>query len=236
MSLADIRMGSKQKPPRIIVHGEAAVGKTHLASQTRKPLMLDVEDGLGKIKMHNVRCESYDDVMENLEELATTKHEFKTVCIDSLDWFERLLWEKTCADNNWASIDTPSFGKGYSETLRYWGRYIEKLNAVREKGMMIFQICHSEVRKVEDPRIEAYDRYSLKLHKKAAALLLEHSDACFFAAKKLGTIKVQGKSGMTTKTVSGDRIIYTNNDPAYLAKNRYNLPDELPMDWEIYLI
>jgi len=62
-------------------------------------------------------------------------------------------------------------------------------------------------------------------------LLLEHSDACFFAAKKLGTIKVQGKSGMTTKTVSGDRIIYTNNDPAYLAKNRYNLPDELPMDW-----
>ncbi len=97
--------------------------------------------------------------------------------------------------------------------------------------MMIFQICHSEVRKVEDPRIEAYDRYSLKLHKKAAALLLEHSDACFFAAKKLGTIKVQGKSGMTTKTVSGDRIIYSNNDPAYLAKNRYNLPDELPMDW-----
>jgi hypothetical protein len=36
---------------------------------------------------------------------------------------------------------------------------------------------------------------------------------------------------MTTKTVSGDRIIYPNNDPAYLAKNRYNLPDELPMDW-----
>ena len=36
---------------------------------------------------------------------------------------------------------------------------------------------------------------------------------------------------MTTKTVSGDRIIYTNNDPAFLAKNRYNLPDELPMEW-----
>ena len=61
--------------------------------------------------------------------------------------------------------------------------------------------------------------------------MLEHSDARFLAAKKLGTIKVQGKSGMTTKTVSGDRIIYTNNDPAFLAKNRYNLPNELPMDW-----
>ena len=32
MSLADIRKKSKQKPP-IMVHGEAAVGKTYLASQ-----------------------------------------------------------------------------------------------------------------------------------------------------------------------------------------------------------
>ena len=169
--------------------------------------------------------------MNNLDELYNEKHEYKTVCVDSLDWFERLLWDKVCEDNSWKSIDQPSYGKGYAETLRYWGEYVEKLNRLRDKGMMIFQICHSEVRKVEDPRIEAYDRYSLKLHKKASALLLEHSDACFFAAKKLGTIKVQGKSGMTTKTVSGDRIIYTNNDPAFLAKNRYNLPDELPMDW-----
>ena len=38
---------------------------------------------------------------------------------------------------------------------------------------------------------------------------------------------------MTTKTVSGDRIIYTNEEPAFLAKNRYNLPDEIPMDWKI---
>jgi len=214
MSLADIRKKSKQKPPRIIVHGEAAVGKTYLASQTRNPIMLDVEDGLGKIQMDHIPCKAYSDVMSNLDELYNEKHEYKIVCVDSLDWFERLLWDKVCEDNSWKSIDQPSYGKGYAETLRYW-----------------FQICHSEVRKVEDPRIEAYDRYSLKLHKKAAALLLEHSDACFFAAKKLGTIKVQGKSGMTTKTVSGDRIIYTNNDPAFLAKNRYNLPDELPMDW-----
>jgi len=231
MSLADIRKKTKQKPPRIIVHGEAAVGKTYLASQTRNPIMLDVEDGLGKIQMDHIPCKTYSDVMSNLDELANEKHEYKTVCVDSLDWFERLLWDKVCEDNSWKSIDQPSYGKGYAETLRYWGDYVEKLNRLRDKGMMIFQICHSEVRKVEDPRIEAYDRYSLKLHKKAAALLLEHSDACFFAAKKLGTIKVQGKSGMTTKTVSGDRIIYTNNDPAYLAKNRYNLPDELPMDW-----
>jgi hypothetical protein len=233
MGLADIRKKSKQKPPRIIVHGGPAIGKTHLASQTKNPILLDVEDGLGKIEMDNIRCKSFEDVMENLNELAQETHDYKTVCVDSLDWLENLLWEKACQDNGWKSIDQPSFGKGYTETLTYWRKYIHALNVLREKGMMIFQICHSEVRKVEDPRIEPYDRYSLKLHRKASALLLEHSDACFFAAKKLGTIKVQGKSGgMTTKTVSGDRIIYTNEEPAFLAKNRYNLPDEIPMDWE----
>ena len=56
MSLADIRKKTKQKPPRIIVHGEAAVGKTYLASQTRNPIMLDVEDGLGKIQMDHIPC------------------------------------------------------------------------------------------------------------------------------------------------------------------------------------
>ena len=190
MSLADIRKKTKQKPPRIIVHGEAAVGKTYLASQTKNPIMLDVEDGLGKIEMDHIPCKSYADVMSNLDELATEEHDYKTVCVDSLDWFERLLWEKVCADNNWQSIDQPSYGKGYAETLRYWGSYVEKLNRLRDKGMMIFQICHSEVRKVEDPRIEAYDRYSLKLHKKAAALLLEHSDAVSYTHLTLPTKRI----------------------------------------------
>ena len=96
MSLADIRKKSKQKPPRIIVHGGPAVGKTFLASQTKNPILLDVEDGLGKIEMDNIRCKSYQDVMENLNELATEEHDYKTVCIDSLDWLENLLWEKAC--------------------------------------------------------------------------------------------------------------------------------------------
>jgi hypothetical protein len=53
-------------------------------------------------------------------------------------------------------------------------------------------------------------------------------------------MKVQGKGGnMTTKTVNiqdggvDTRVIYTQEKPAYLAKNRYGLPEELPMDWSI---
>ena len=76
--------------------------------------------------------------------------------------------------------------------------------------MTIIQIAHNQIKKVE------------------------HSDACFFASFKLGTVKVQGKGGnMTTKAVSGERVVYTQEKPAYLAKNRYGLPEELPMEWSV---
>jgi hypothetical protein len=62
---------------------------------------------------------------------------------------------------------------------------------------------------------------------------LEHSDCCFFANYKLGTVKVQGKGGqMSTKATQGDRVIYTQEKPAFLAKNRYALPAEMPFDWQ----
>jgi hypothetical protein len=165
--------------------------------------------------------------------LNTDKHEFKTLIVDSLDWLEPLIWAKACKDNNWKSIEQPGYGKGYVEVLKYWREYIDILNELRDKGMTVIQIAHNQIKKVEDPRIEPFDRHELKLHRKAADLILEHSDACFFASFKLGTVKVQGKGGnMTTKAVSGDRVVYTQEKPAYLAKNRYALPEELPMDWE----
>ncbi len=149
-----------------------------------------------------------------------------------MDWLEPLIWNKACEDNGWKTIEQPGFGKGYVTVLSYWREYIDILNDLRNKGMTIIQIAHNQIKKVEDPRIEAFDRHELKLHRKAADLLLEHSDACLFASFKLGTVKVQGKGGnMTTKAVSGDRVCYTVEKPAYLAKNRYGLPEELPFDW-----
>ena len=36
-----------------------------------------------------------------------------------------------------------------------------------------------------------------------------------------------------TKAVSGDRVIYTEERPAFLAKNRYGLDFEMPFDWNV---
>jgi hypothetical protein len=38
------------------------------------------------------------------------------------------------------------------------------------------------------------------------------------------------RRGITT----GERLMYTTEKPAYLAKNRYGLPDQLPLSWEAF--
>ena len=228
-------MKTKLKPPRIVLFGSSGVGKTSFAASMNKPIFICTEDGLGKIEVpHFPLAKSFEDVMENLQSLINNENDYKTLVIDSLDWLEPLIWDKACQDNNWKSIEQPGYGKGYVETLKYWRIYINSLNELREKGFTIMQIAHNQIKRFESPEIEAFDRHELKLHRKAADLILEHSDCCFFANFKLGTVQVKGKGGnMTTKAVAGDRVVYTVEKPAYLAKNRYALPESLPFEWEI---
>ena len=234
MSLANIRKKTKQKPPRIVLYGGAGIGKTFFAASMNKPIFVLTEDGMGKIEAdHFPLATSFEDVLKNLQSLIDNNNDYKTLVVDSLDWLEPLIWDKACQDNNFKSIESVGYGKGYVEALKYWRIYLNLLNELREKGYTIMQIAHNQIKRFESPEIEAYDRHELKLHRKAADLILEHSDCCFFANFKLGTVQVKGKGGnMTTKAVAGDRILYCQEKPAYLAKNRYALPESLPFDWE----
>ena len=235
MSLADIRKKTKLKPPKLVLYGGAGIGKTSFASGMNSPIFALTEDGMGKIQCdHFPVAKDYDTFVANLKNLLDEDHEYKTLAVDSLDWLEPLIWEKVCQEHGKKSIEEFGYGRGYVEALKQWREYIDILNRLRdEKSMTIIQIAHNQIKRFESPEIEAYDRHELKLHRKAGDLILEHSDCCFFANFKLGTVKTQGKGGQTnTKAVQGDRVIYTQAKPAFLAKNRYGLPEEMPFDWE----
>lgn len=231
-----VRSSDRVLAPRILLHGVAGVGKTTLAAAFPNPVFAMVEDGAGTLDITGAPITSYADMMEMIGSLYDEEHEFKTLVVDSVDWFEPLVWAETCRINKWASIETVDYGKGYTAAYDLWRQYADGLNALRnDKGMAIVQIAHTSVKRFDAPDAEPYDRYVIKLHKGAAALLMEHSDCIFFANYRVSTVKADvGFGAKKGRAVgSGERILYTNERPSHIAKNRYGMPENpLPMSYD----
>lgn len=94
--------------------------------------------------------------------------------------------------------------------------------------MSIICIAHEQVNKVRNPTLpEDYDAYSLKLNKRATAIISEWADIIGFAAHEVMTRQVD--SGFQQKDVkaitTGARKLHVNPHPAYVAGNRYGMAD-----------
>ena len=79
-------------------------------------------------------------------------------------------------------------------------------------------------------------RLCAALHARAAALLQEHSDVVLFANYRISTVKAEvGFNKKVNRAMgSGERVIHTAERPAFLAKNRYGLPETLPLAWDAF--
>jgi hypothetical protein len=236
ISLNSIKRSGKPKPPTMLVYGVHGIGKTSFAASAPNPIFLQIEDGLGTIEADTFGIlKTYTEVMEAIGSLYTEDHEFKTVALDSADWTETLVWAETCRINGWKSIEDAGYGKGYAAALDLWKMLLDGLNALRdERGMAIVILAHSEIRRFDAPDSEPFDRYQPKLHKGASAILQEHADCVLFCNYRVNTVKAD--AGFNKKVVrgvgSGERLLYTVERPAFLAKNRFSLADNMPLSWD----
>jgi hypothetical protein len=240
--LAGIRKGREFSPPRVLLVGTEGIGKSTWAASAPAPIFIQTEDGLGSIDCERFPLsQSYEQVVESLTGLATEPHHYETVAIDSVDWLERLIWDRVCRRTNVANIEKAGggFAKGYTFALDEWREILDLLARCRARGMAIILIAHAKIERFEDPENPAYDRYSPRLHKHAQALLTEWVDAVLFATRKL-VVKKEG-TGFDERAIAapvgaagGERVIRTVGSPACVAKNRYNLPPEIPLSWAAF--
>jgi hypothetical protein len=107
--------------------------------------------------------------------------------------------------------------------------------------MLVLAIAHAKIEKFEDPESTPYDRYSPRLHKHAAALFVEWVDAVLFATRKFRTQTEEAGFNRKRTTAhaigkdGGERILKTIGGPSCVAKNRYGLEAEIPLDWPTLL-
>lgn len=232
--MSKITKGKVKKPLAAMIHAPDGVGKTSFAASAPSPIFIVSEKGTESFDVARFPLASrFDDLTSAIKELATQPHDFKTVAIDSLDWFEPLLYRDICADSNVKSIEKAAggYGKGYVEATRIWGLIKDQLEELRTKrGMNVILIAHSQIVTFMEPATGfSYQRYELKLHKSAAAMWREWCDVVLFANYELFT----SNEGKHTRTVSdGARIMYTERRPGWDAKNRFGLPLKLDLSWD----
>jgi hypothetical protein len=246
MSLLErVQRGRTRRPPRVTVYGPAGIGKSTFASQAPRPVFIQTEDGLDEIDCDKFPlAATYDEVLAALADLRTQQHDYETVAIDSLDWLERLIWDRVCLESGVASIEKADggFARGYTHALTTWREVLGHLGALRaERGMVVVLIAHAKVEKFEDPESSPYDRYAPCLHKHAAALVCEWCDAVLFATRRIRTLTED--AGFSRRCTiahalgkdGGDRVLRTVGGPSCLAKNRDGLPGELPLSWAAFV-
>jgi hypothetical protein len=241
MALSNVVKGRIKKPIRALIYGVEGVGKSSFAGAAPAPIFLGVEDGTAQLDVVRFpEPQSWTDAMEAIAELTVGEHAYETLVIDTLDWLEPLCWAHVChgkkdkAGKAITSIEDFGYGKGYTAALDTWRQLTAALQAlVARRRMNVVLIAHSWIKSFKNPAGDDFDRYEMKLDKKAAGLFREWCDAVLFAQFQTFTHK-PGENGRAKGISDGARVIYTERAASHDAKNRFDLPPAMALDWAAF--
>lgn len=215
---------------KICLYAPEGIGKTTFASHMPNPVFIDTEGGSGFLDVvRTPRPTSWTALMEQIRYFVDHPQELGTLVIDTLDWAEKLCIEQICAAKQIKGIEDIPYGKGYVYVAEEFARMLNLLEDLRLRGVHIFLVAHAMLRKFEQPdEMGSYDKWELKLSKKVAPMVKEFVDALLFANYEIIVVKNEEKKN---KAQGGRRVMYANHHPCFDAKNRFGLPDKLPLDF-----
>lgn len=229
-----ITKGKRARAQKVVVYGPEGIGKSTFAAQFPEPLFIDTEGSTDNMDVSRLDKPSSYTMLKN--EIAWVKANptvCKTLVIDTIDWAESLVIADVCAQHGKKGIEDFGWGNGYTYTKEEMGRLLNQLGELVDLGINVVLTAHAQMRKFEQPdEMGSYDRWELKLGKKTssqtAPLVKEWADMVLFANYK--TVVMTADNGKK-KATGGQRVLYTQHHPAWDAKNRHGLPEEMPFDY-----
>ena len=221
-----------------VIAGPPGIGKSTLAKKAGA-LFLPTERGLDQIGADRLPLpKTYLEFKRSVQWFATEQDEYKTLAIDTIDGLEQLIWDEVCEEKQVSSIEQPDYGAGYVAAQTKWRKLLLKFQEMSEERFNILLLSHMHIKTFNDPaQPDPYDVYRIKLNDKSAAIIKERVDNIMFAAYDVTPVK-DGEPGRKNKASarllhSGNRILITRASTGYPeAKNRFDFPDEMPLDWD----
>lgn len=228
--MLNIIEGKETRPLKIVIYGPEGIGKSTFASQFPDPLFIDTEGGTSNLNIRRIKCnKSWNELISIVKEIHDNPTICKTVVLDTADWAETLCTNAVCEKYRKNNIEDFGFGKGYVYLVDEFSKLLSLFDQLIEVGINVVITAHAKPRKFELPEEQgAFDRYEMKLTRQVAPLIKEWCDALFFVNYKIYVVTTETNS---KKAQGGKRVLYTTHNPTYDAKNRFNLPEELELNF-----
>jgi hypothetical protein len=232
--------GRTTYPLWVTLYASEGLGKSTFGAHAPAPIFIDVEHGTRELDVERfvfdeatgrTTPETLDEIKLALRALEVEEHQFRTVVIDTLDAVEALLHAHICYRDGKQGIEDYGYGKGYVAAVDEWRILIAQFERLRKRGMNVITLAHSSIKAFKDPSSDGWDRHQMKIHQSAAGLIKERSDIVLFGAYETYAVKNE-KTKRVQGVSTGARIIHTVHNAAWDAKNRHDLPEQMPLDWD----
>lgn len=229
----NITKGKIPSAVRLCAYGSEGVGKSTFCSKFPEPLFIDVEGGTKQLDVARFPTpETWQELLDEIDAVIEEPEICRTLVIDTIDRAEVLLVNALLKEGSCDSIEKygGGYGKGYTALQeRFLKDFLNRLDRVIAKGVNVTLVAHAQMRKFESPDDQPYDRWELKVSKKVAPIVKEWSDILLFMNYDITVIEENGKAKAKGRA---KRMMHANHHPTYDAKNRYNLPDDMPLDFK----
>ena len=233
MAKYTVTSGAIPAPVKVVLYGPEGIGKSTFASQFPDPVFIDTEGGTKRLNVARLPAPtSWSMLMDEVAEVARGNVPCGTLVIDTADWAEKLCMEGVCAKYKVNSIEAFNYGKGYTYAKEEFAHLLDALEEVLAAGKHVVVTAHAQISRFEQPdAVGSYDRWTMKTSKQVAPLLREWCDMLLFANYKTVVEKAGAGANAKNKASGGKRMLYTTHNPCWDAKNRFDLPDEVPFEF-----
>lgn len=208
----------------ILLYGKPKIGKTTFANGIEKTLFFATEAGLTGQDAYQVTINSWEDFLKYSKAMATEKHSFKTIAIDTIDNLY-----KFCAEwcNNQLGIVHQSdagYGKGYDLINSEFLKGLTRL-ALLPTGLIM--ISHSKDETIKPRAGAEYTYSSPTLPGGARKIVIGMADIILYA----DTLPRE-----TDKGIVEVRVLHTKPSTRWEAGGRIDwLPPVIELDYQKFI-
>lgn len=253
--LSGVTYSSVATGARIVISGIEKVGKTTLACNAPRALLVPLEIGYGGIQVAKApMLNSFDEVSQLFAEVTDQAQRglfpYKTLVFDSATALERLIHDKVLSsDPSYARGNKKAltmeaalggYGKAYQFANELFAGFLKSCDTLAVYGgINIVLTCHVFAARVVDPAYGEYDTWDLLLHspknQKAYGkreMLTQWADLVGFLHEPLYVTKGDPSKGSVLNqgmSANKGRVLAMSRTPGYVAGNRYGVVGEIPI-------